>query len=95
MDPRETLRLAVRSVRAHRLRSTLTVLGVVIGIASVIAFASFGASVRTDVVSQFEGTSANAIYVTPGEGEGGPDDFGGLARPVFTAHDVERLRAVD
>ena len=45
MDPSEAFRIATRSIRAHRLRSGLTVVGMVIGIASVVAFATFGASV--------------------------------------------------
>lgn len=41
-NARETLRIATRSIRAHKLRSILTVVGVVIGIASVVTFyASF------------------------------------------------------
>jgi putative ABC transport system permease protein len=93
MDASETLRIAVRSVRAHKLRSALTVLGVVIGIASVVTFATFGASVQADVVGQIEGSSANNVYVFAS-----PTDEGGfdqLVQPVFTDHDVDRLRELD
>jgi len=93
MDPVESVRIAVRSVRAHRLRSALTVLGVVIGIASVVTFATFGASVQADVVGQIEGSSANNVYAfaTPTDDDG----FEQVAQPVFTAHDVERLRGIE
>ncbi|MFB6128052.1 MAG: ABC transporter permease [Halolamina sp.] len=94
LDPRELGRLAWRAIAAHRLRSALTVVGVVVGIGSVIAFATFGASVQADVVSQFQGTSASEIYVVPGGDEGSPDETD-LARPVFTAGDVGDLRAVE
>ena len=94
MGLREVRRLAWRAITAHRLRSALTVLGVVVGIGSVIAFATFGASVQAEVVSQFQGTGASEIYVTPGSDDGGPpgDDF---ARPAFTAHDVGELRDIE
>jgi len=93
MDVRETLSIAVRSLRSHRLRSALTVLGVVVGIAAVVTFVTVGASLRADIVGEVEGSSANNIYVlsTPAGDEGPPD----APRPVFTEHDVSQLRAVD
>ncbi len=95
MDLAETLRIAGRSIRAHRLRSALTVLGVVIGIASVIVFATFGASVQTDVVSQIGTTNANNVYLLPGEDDGGPGGFAAAASPVFTTNDLEAIAAVE
>ncbi|WP_089766843.1 ABC transporter permease [Halobellus clavatus] len=94
MPLREVRRLAWRAITAHRLRSVLTVLGVVVGIGSVIAFATFGASVQAEVVSQFQGTGASEIYVTPGGEDGGPpgEDF---TRPAFTTHDVGELRDIE
>jgi len=93
MDLRETLRIAGRSIRSHKLRSVLTVIGVVIGIASVVTFATFGASVQADVVGEIEGSSANNVYAfaTPTDDEG----FDQVIQPVFTAHDVERLGGID
>ena len=93
MDPRETLSIAVRSLRSHRLRSVLTVLGVVVGIAAVVTFVTVGASLKADIVGEVEGSSANNIYLlsTPAD-DGGPPD---APRPVFTEHDVSQLRAVD
>ncbi|MEZ3114879.1 ABC transporter permease [Halobaculum sp. MBLA0147] len=97
MESRETLRIAGRSIRAHRLRSTLTVIGIVIGIASVVVFASFGASVEASVIDQIGQTNANNVYLLPaqtGEG-GGPGGGLGAARPVFTERDVRELAALD
>jgi len=99
MDWREGVRMAVRAIAGHRLRSALTVVGIVIGIATVIAFASFGASVQTDVVSEFQSTSASEIYVASGGGflaGGGPPGSGiGLTTPAVTTYDLEQLRAID
>ncbi len=96
MKLREILRISGRSIRAHRLRSSLTVLGVVIGIASVIVFSTFGASVRADVVGQIGTTNANNIYVFPGEDEhGAPTDFGSSINPVFTTGDVEEISEIE
>ena len=93
MDSRESLRIAVRSIRAHKLRSTLTVIGVVIGIASVITFATFGASVQAEIVGDIGDSSAGNIYVfgTPEDEEG----FDRAFQPVFTESDVDAIREID
>ncbi|ATW88368.1 putative ABC transport system permease protein [Halohasta litchfieldiae] len=93
MDSRESLRIAIRSIRAHKLRSALTVLGVVIGIASVITFATFGASVQAEIVGDIGDSSAGNIYIfgTP-EGDEG---FDRTFQPVFTESDVDRIRAIE
>jgi putative ABC transport system permease protein len=92
MDPVDSVGIAVRSVRGHKLRSALTVLGVVIGIASVVTFALFGASVQADVVSQIEGSSANNVYAFATSTD--DDGFDQVVQPVFTDHDVSRLRSL-
>jgi len=101
MDLRETLRIAGRSIRSHKLRSVLTVIGVVIGIASVVTFATFGASVEADIVGEIGSTTASNVYVLPtpageDDGDGGPGPgIGGLTQPVFTTGDVEGLREIE
>ena len=96
MEVGESVRIAVRSIRAHRLRSALTVLGMVIGIASVIVFATFGASVQAEVVGSVGQTNANNVYLVPGgTGEGGPGALGATGSPLFTDVDVDRLREID
>jgi len=96
MDPGEAVRIAVRSIRAHRLRSGLTVVGMVIGIASVVAFATFGASVQAAVIGDIGDTNANNVFVTPASVD--DDSPGGeelaATRPVFTGIDVDRLRDI-
>jgi putative ABC transport system permease protein len=96
MDVRETLRMAVRSIRSHRLRSALTVIGVVIGIASVVTFASVGASVEADIVSEVGSSSASNVYVlpTPAGDEGGGPGFGQITQPVFTERDIAQLMKI-
>jgi putative ABC transport system permease protein len=94
MDPSEALRIAARSIRAHRLRSGLTVVGMVIGIASVVAFATFGASVQAAVIGDIGDTNANNVFVTPASVDDDSPGGADLAatRPVFTAIDTDRLR---
>jgi putative ABC transport system permease protein len=93
MDGREALRIAIRSVRGHKLRSTLTVVGIVIGIASVVTFATFGASVQAEIVGDIGDSSAGNIYVfgTPADDEG----FDRVLQPVFTTGDIDALEGLD
>jgi putative ABC transport system permease protein len=89
----QSLRLSWRSITSHKLRSTLTTLGVVIGVAAVITFVTLGTSLQADVLGQVGADRTPNVYVWAGpEGEqGGP---GAGAQPVFTATDVDALRNV-
>lgn len=91
MDSFESLRMSWRSVRGHQLRSALTALGVVIGVAAVITFVTLGVSLRADILGQMAGDQAPNVYVWAGPpaGSGGP---GSGAQPVFTEYDVNNLR---
>jgi putative ABC transport system permease protein len=95
----EGVRMSARAITGHRLRSALTIVGIVIGIATVIAFASFGASVQSDVIGEFQDTSASEIYVISGggffSGSGPPGSGTGLTSPVITTFDLEQIDAID
>ncbi|USZ69575.1 ABC transporter permease [Halorussus salilacus] len=91
MDLFESLRLSGRAIRSHKLRSTLTTLGVVIGVAAVITFVTLGTSLRADVLGQVGGERTPNVYVWAGpEGEDGAPGAG--AQPVFTERDLAELR---
>lgn len=53
-------------VRTHKLRSSLTILGLVIGVAAVIALMSIGRGVQTQILSQIESMGSDVITVSPG-----------------------------
>lgn len=63
MDPREALRLAAQSLRANKMRSVLTLLGVIIGIASVISIMSLGKAMQQQVLADFEQFGLNDVNV--------------------------------
>ncbi len=62
----DLLRLAWGSIAAHRLRSTLTMLGITIGIASVILLTSIGEGTRVFITSEFSQFGTNLLAVHPG-----------------------------
>ncbi|GAB3229206.1 ABC transporter permease [Kineococcus gypseus] len=62
----EAFRVALDALRGNRLRSLLTMLGVVIGIAAVVVVVSIGAGARERIESQVEGLGSNLVLVVPG-----------------------------
>jgi putative ABC transport system permease protein len=74
----ESFRVALRALRANKFRAALTMLGVIIGVASVILLTAIGNGVKNDFVDQIEGMGSNLLYVFPTEGVGptvGPKQF--------------------
>jgi putative ABC transport system permease protein len=64
---RETLRSGFKSLSHNRMRSFLTMLGVIIGVFSVVMLTSIGEGVKRQVTSQVESLGANLLYVLPGK----------------------------
>ena len=62
----ETFRTGVNGVRSHRLRSFLTVLGILIGIAGVIIAVGLGEGASGQVTSEINALGSNVLTVTPG-----------------------------
>lgn len=85
------LALAMRSIRGNAMRSALTVLGVIIGVASVIAMVSLGRGATERVRSDIQGLGDNLLIVSPSSG-GGMGGGAGTADPL--GHDdVRAIRA--
>ncbi|TDE40423.1 FtsX-like permease family protein [Antarcticimicrobium sediminis] len=86
----ETIRLAVRAIWRNALRSFLTVLGVVIGVAAVIAMVTVGQGSSAQVTRDVEKLGTNVLMIRPGQVAMGPRSSSGTAR-AFDLGDVERL----
>jgi putative ABC transport system permease protein len=63
----EAWRVAFDALRANRLRSALTMLGVVIGVAAVVLLVGIGTGAKREVTSQVEGLGSNLLFIVPGE----------------------------
>jgi putative ABC transport system permease protein len=57
---------SIESLSGNKLRSMLTVLGIVIGVAAVIAMLSIGRGAQASITSRIESMGTNLIYITPG-----------------------------
>ncbi len=84
--------MAVRSLLAHRLRTALTMLGIVIGIASVVSVVALGEGTRRQILAQIASLGTNTIDIYAGRGFG--DVRAGLARPLATG-DLNALAGLD
>jgi len=91
MDIFETARSALASVLANRMRSFLTILGIVIGVASVILLIAIVTGLQTFITSQIEGLGANLLFVIPGR-IGGARSPGGVQANRLVYEDAVNLR---
>jgi len=93
MPIRETIFLAIEAVLANKLRSALTMLGLIIGVGAVVLLVSIGNGARNYITHEFEGLGTNLILVQPGR----TDSKSGLGPPIrsakqkLTLADVEAL----
>ena len=94
-QPRDVVALAWAALVAHRLRSALTMLGIVIGITSVVLLTSLGEGTRQYVLNEVTQFGTNLLQVTPGriETTGIPGALGVTIRKL-TVDDAEALRRV-
>ena len=67
MKPWEALRLAAEALRANRLRSLLTMVGVIIGVAAVVVLVAIGGGAKSEVESEVEGLGSNIVFIVPGK----------------------------
>ncbi len=85
-----TTRLATAALLRSKLRSLLTTLGVVIGVAAVIIMQSMGAGATALVTGELSGMGSNMLMLVPGatQGMGGAS----LGSPLFTRDDLDAIR---
>ena len=88
----ETLRSGWAAVRGHKLRSMLTVLGILIGIAAVILTVGLGLGTQKDVSQQISAQGSNLLIVTPGSSTDSDGVRGGFGTGApLTRSDADAL----
>lgn len=85
-----TFLLAIRSIRRHILRSFLTILGIVIGVAAVVSMVTLGKATTQAAADQVASLGTNILQVRPGQGFG--RGGGGPRPPDFDIADVQAIR---
>ncbi|HEX2726245.1 MAG TPA: ABC transporter permease, partial [Beijerinckiaceae bacterium] len=90
---RESLAIALRSLRANKVRSFLTMLGIIIGVASVITMVAVGAGAQTQVAEQIRSLGANVLQVVPGAARQGAVRMESGSRHTLTEADATAIAA--
>ena len=66
MDVRDSFKNATRAILAAKMRSFLTMLGIIIGIAAVILLMAVGEGSKRDILAQIQGSGSGNLFLTPG-----------------------------
>ncbi|MBL8101281.1 MAG: ABC transporter permease [Anaerolineales bacterium] len=72
----ENFKIAIRALRANKMRSVLTMLGIVIGVATVVALLSIGKGATASITSSIQSNGSNLLTVYPGKQQSGPAALG-------------------
>ncbi|HQM15932.1 MAG TPA: ABC transporter permease [Candidatus Woesebacteria bacterium] len=102
MNISNTISIALKAIFINKVRSLLTMLGVIIGVSSVVLLISIGKGLENFITQQFEDLGTNNVYISPGQIFGEDGSFASSQRGAiqsmslsFTIQDVraiERLR---
>ena len=72
----ENFKIALRALRANKMRSILTMLGIVIGVATVVALLSIGKGATASITSSIQSNGSNLLTVSPGKQQSGSSGMG-------------------
>ncbi len=87
----ETLKIALRSLYSNKMRTLLSMLGIIIGVAAVIAIISIASGSQAQVTSSISDMGSNLITISPGFRRGRFGRFGSSAENIFTMELAEAI----
>ena len=88
----ESLLIAYRALRVNKMRSTLTMLGIIVGVAAVICMVSVGAGAEAEVSEKIRTLGANLLLIRPGAQTSGGAMLKSGTQPTLTEEDASALR---
>ncbi len=92
MSPTRLIGLALQSIRRHAARSALTMLGVIIGVASVIVMVAIGQGAQAEIQARIDGLGTNLIVVSPASSQRGGVSGGAGSFNRLTTDDAKLLQ---
>ena len=93
MKTKTLVRLALNAIRKNKMRATLTMLGIIIGVAAVIVMVAIGSGARARIRSQINNLGTNMIVITPGSSNTAGVSQGAQAFPTLSLDDVAKIRS--
>ena len=92
MNTLESVRISSRALRVNKLRSVLTVLGIVVGVAAVVCMVSVGAGAQAEVSEKIRTLGANLLIILPGAQNSSGARLESGTQPTLTEDDAAALR---
>jgi len=93
MNISNLLKLAVYALKRNKLRALLTMLGIIIGVASVIAMLAIGQGSKKSIQDQISSMGTNLVSVSPSSQQRGGIQLGNTAANSLTTKDLEAIRS--
>jgi putative ABC transport system permease protein len=87
-----SIRIALKALRVHKLRSALTMLGIIIGVAAVITMIAVGSGAQARVEEEIRGLGTNLLIVLPGSVTAGGVRMGAGSRSTLTEDDAYAIQ---
>src|SRR6266851_8322515 len=88
----DTVRSSLDALGANRLRSFLTLLGIIVGVAAVVCMVSVGAGAQAEVSEKIRTLGANLLLVKPGARNSGGARLESGTQPTLTEEDATAIR---
>jgi putative ABC transport system permease protein len=88
----ESIRVSLRALRANKLRSALTMLGMIIGVAAVIAMVGIGNGATASITSQIQGLGSNLLTISSGQSNSGGVKGGAGSLTTLSMTDVTKIQ---
>ncbi len=86
-----SFRIALRALMVNKMRSTLTMLGIIIGVGAVIAMVAVGSGAKKQIAEQIASMGSNMLIVLSGSSTSGGLRFGSGTVPTLTADDAKAI----
>ncbi len=86
-----SLRIALRALMVNKMRSTLTILGIIIGVGAVIAMIAVGSGAKQRITEQISSMGSNLLMVMSGSSTSGGIRFGAGTVPTLTVDDAKAI----
>ena len=87
-----TFKISIRALRVNKMRSGLTMLGIIIGVGAVIAMVAVGAGASRKIAEQISSMGSNLLMILPGATTSGGVRMGAGTQPTLTMGDAEAIQ---
>ena len=87
-----TFKISFRALRVNKMRSALTILGIIIGVTAVIAMLAVGTGARKEIAEQISSMGSNLLIVLPGATTAGGVRMGSGTQPTLSLGDAEAIQ---